>query len=232
MSDLEFDDAYYGVALNHYAGQFKGMQNSAGGVGIREALRVFAGDDQRTLLLTPKGFANKEGLMMTQKWLDRYILSGPLEVGLVGDFKVDEAITTAAATLGTLKARKASPKPGAPLALPKKATRTEVTADLQAGTSYSCVLWPVTTPDDPKHNAAMALATEALRDQLLAVVREAVGATYSPQTSIHRDIIQRNFAFVGMINTFDPESARKIHRRLCVGLASRSAKNGISAAGF
>jgi zinc protease len=231
LSDLEFDDDYYSVALSHYAGLFKNVQNSAGGVGMREALRVFAGDDQRALLLNPKGFANTDGLMMTGKWLRNYVLAGPLEVGLVGGFSADEAITAAADTLGTLKARKAAPKPGAPLALPKKTTRSEAMADLQSGTSFSCVLWPVTTPDDPKKNAALTLATEALRDQLLAVVREAVGATYSPETHIHRDSIQRDFAFVGMINTFDPESARK-YTEACVKLAARLAERGLSAAEF
>lgn len=231
LSDLEFDDDYYRVALSHYNSQHKGMMNSAGGIGMREALRVFAGDDQRALLSNARVFGNEDGLRMTEKWLRSHILAGPLEVGLIGDFTADEAIAAAAATIGTLKARKPAPKPGAPLTLPKKAARQEAMADLQAGTAFSCVLWPVTTPDDPKHNAALALATDALRDLLLRVIREAVGATYSPQTAIHRDIIQRDFAYVGMFSTFDPEGARK-YSEGSVKLAVRLAEKGLSEADF
>ena len=231
LSDLEFDDEYYRVALSYYAGMHKNTMNSAGGLGMREALRIFAGNDQRALLIHPRAFASEGNLVETQQWLKNHILSGPLEVGLVGDFSADEAITAAAATIGTLKVRKAPPKSGAPLALPKKASRQESLAEITASTAFSCVLWPVESPDDPKHNAALAFASAALQDHLMLIIREAMGATYAPQTRIHRDIIQRDFAFVGMINTFDPASARKF-TEAGVRLAALLAEKGLSAAEF
>jgi predicted Zn-dependent peptidase len=130
-----------------------------------------------------------------------------------------------------LKERKSPPKPGAPLALPKKASRQETVAEITASTAFSCVLWPVELPDDPKHNAALALASAVLRDHLLLIVRETMGATYSPQTRVHRDIIQRDFAYVGMINTFDPASARK-YTEGSVRLAARLAEKGLTVPDF
>ncbi len=231
LSDLDFDLEYYKVALSRYGGLFQSTMTSASGLGMREALRAFAGNDPRTLLLNPRSFANDDSFGETESWLRDHILNGPLEIGLVGDFTAEDAISAAAGTVGTLKRRKAPPKPGAPLALPKKASRQEATADIPASASFSVVLWPVTFPDDPKHNAALELASDLLRDRLLLVVREAVGATYSPTTQIHRDVVQRDFAFVSMINTFEPAIARR-YTEASVTLATRVAERGIGAAEF
>ena len=231
LSDLDFDLEYYKVALSRYGGVFQSTMTSAGGLGMREALRAFAGNDPRTLLLNPRSFANDDSFGETENWLRDHILNGPLEIGLVGDFVAEDAISAAAGTVGTLKRRKAPPKPGAPLALPKKPSRQEATADIPASASFSVVLWPVTFPDDPKHNAALELASDLLRDRLLVVVREAVGATYSPTTQIHRDGVQRDFAFVSMINTFEPAIARR-YTEASVVLATRVAERGIGAAEF
>ena len=231
LTDLDFDDEFYRVALSHYSGLFRGTVTSAGGLGLREALRTFAGDDPRTLLLSPQFYANDTSLSDAESWLRTHILDGPLEVGLVGDFTADDAVTRAAATLGTLKRRKPAPTPGAPLSMPKKSNRRETIADLPASTSFSVALWPVTLPDDPKHNAALALASDLLRDRLILVVREAIGASYSPTTLIHRDIVQRNFAYLAMINTFEPATARQ-YTDASVRLAARIAERSIGAEDF
>jgi zinc protease len=226
LSDHDYDDDYYRVALGNYGGMFQGMLNSAGGLAMRESLRVFSGDDRRTLLLNPRAFGNQDGLNETERWLRDHVLDGPLEVGLVGDFKTEAAIQNAAATIGTLRVREAAAKHGRPLTLPKKALRGESTEDIAASAAFSCALWPVTLPNDPRHNAALSLATDALQDQLLFVVREAVGATYSPQTRVHRDLIQPDFAYVSMVNTFDPASAQK-YTEGCIRMAARMAEKGI-----
>jgi zinc protease len=227
LSDLELDLEHYQVALSHYSGQYQRTMVNAGPLALREVLRVYTRDDSRVRLINPRAFATNDSLGEVESWLRDHMLNGPLEIGLVGDVTADEAVKEAAATVGTLKRRRSPPRPGDPLVAPKKATRQQATVDLPASTSMSCVLWPVSSPDEPRQSAALALAADALRDRLTAVLRETLGATYSPQVGLHRDTIQRDFAFAVAITTLDPERAQQFTEGT-IRLAARLAERGMT----
>lgn len=227
LSELDPDVDRYRVALTLYGSERRQMTINPAPLALREALRVFTGNDSRVLFNYPQRFGSQAAFDETERWLRAHLLDASLEIGLVGDFTADDAIKQAAATVGTLRRRQTPPKPGQPLALPTKASRGEGTAELAASTSLSCVLWPIALPDDPAHNAALALASDVLRDQLLRVLRESLGATYSPTTGLHRDLVQRDFAYASMINTFEPDQARKLTEG-SVRLAARLAEKGVT----
>jgi len=109
--------------------------------------------------------------------------------------------------------------------------RHDATADLPASVAVSCVFWPVQTPDDPHHDAALTLATDVLRDRLLVVLREALGLTYTPEARFHRDSVQRDFAFAAMVNTFDPPRALKFTEG-SIRLAAQLAQKGLNTEEF
>jgi hypothetical protein len=44
----------------------------------------------------------------------------------------------------------------------------------------------------------------------MIVLRDKLGATYHPAARIFRDSVQRNFAFVALINTFEPAHAQHL----------------------
>jgi zinc protease len=230
LSDLDLDLEHERAALSRYAGLHHSLHLSLGPFALSEAIYLYTGKDSR-VLLNPPEVVGRFPIDDTESWLRTHILRGPLEVGIVGDLPADDAVAAAAASVGTLKRRAAAPKPGAPLTAVTKASRHDATADLPASAALSCVFWPVTLPDDPKHNAALALATDVLRDRLLKVMRELIGATYSPDARIHRDAIQRDFAFAAMINTFDPPRAQQL-TEASIRLAAQIAQRGVSAEEF
>jgi len=231
LSDLDLDREHYQVALSRYAGQYQSNLVNAGPLALRAVTGVYARNDSRVRLSDPHVFANENGLFDVEKWLRQHILEGPLEIGLVGDVTADEAVKEAAATVGTLSRRRSLPSPGEPLDAPRKATRQQATVDLPASTAMSCVLWPVLSPDEPRQNAALSLAIDALRDRLMDVLRESLGATYSPAVHLQRDTIQRDFAFAAMITTLDPASATKFTEGN-IRLAARLAERGLTADQF
>jgi zinc protease len=227
LSDLDLDVEHYKVALSRYSGQYQSTMVNAGPLALREVIRAYARNDERVRLSNPRVFATEDSFGDVEKWLRNHMLNGPLEIGLVGDVTADEAVQEAAATVGTLKRRRSPPQPGAPLVAPKKASRLQATVDLPASTSMSCVLWPVSSPDEPRQNAALTLATDALRDRLLAALRDFLGATYSPEVTVHRDTIQRDFAFAVAIITLDPARAQQFTEGN-IRLAAHLAEQGVT----
>ena len=230
LADLDIDIEHEQVALSHYAGIRRSLHLTLGALALSEAIYLYTGNDSR-VLLNPPEIVGRFPLDETESWLKEHILRAPLEVGIAGDLTADNAVTAAAASLGTLKRRGTAPKPGAPLVAVTKASRHDATADLPASTTMSCVFWPVSLPDDPKHTAALTLATDVLRDRLLKVMREYIGATYSPDARVHRDAIQRDFAFAAMINTFDPPRAQQL-TEASIRLAAQIAQRGVTAEEF
>jgi predicted Zn-dependent peptidase len=89
------------------------------------------------------------------------------------------------------------------------------------------VLWPVSLPDEQRKNAALAIATDILRDRATLMLRETLGANYASDVRVFRDAVQRDFAFVGMVNTFEPARSRELNV-LSLAIAASLAKKGIS----
>jgi zinc protease len=227
LSDLDLDLEHYRVALSHYSSEYQSTLVNAGPLALREVIRAYARSDDRVRLSNPRVFASQDAMDQVESWLVDHILNGPLEIGVVGDVTADDTVKEAAATVGTLRRRRAPPKPGEPLVAPKKASRQQTTVDLPASTSLSCVLWPVSSPDEPRQNAALTLATDALRDHLLAALRDFLGATYSPEVTVHRDTIQRDFAFAVAIITLDPARAQQ-YTEGNIRLAAHLAERGVT----
>jgi zinc protease len=226
MSDLEVDVDHYKIALSYYNSLQRALITNSRPFALAEAVYFYTGKDDRVIMKPAQVLARLDP-SEAETWLRSHLLQGPLEIGIVGDLSADQAVSLAASTVGTLKKRRPTPKPGAPLRTPTKSSRVESTADVPASTSMSCALWPVSTPDDPRHNAALALAADVLRDRLLLVLREALGATYSPDVRIHRDAVQRDFAYAAVVNTFEPGNAIRLTEGT-VRLAARTAEKGVS----
>lgn len=230
LSDLAFDDEHHSVALSYYNGIQRSLLTNPGPFALSEAMYHYTGRDSRTISKPAQVFGRLDR-SEPESWLRTHILQGPLEIGIVGDFTADEAVTTAASTVGTLKKRRPLPKAGQPFRSPTKASKGESTVDIPASTSMSVALWPVRSPQNPRSEAALRLAGDIFRDRLILVLREALGATYSPDVRFHRDAVQRDFAFAAVVNTFDPANAIKWTEGT-VRLAARTAEKGVSTEEF
>ncbi len=114
---------------------------------------------------------------------------GPIEVTVVGDISVDQAIAGVAATFGALPERPpvwTTRAPADPVHFPA-ATATPVTR-VDTGRpdqAVAVVAWPTTDfYRDMKQSRAAMMAGEVLGNRILDQVRVAEGATYSPQTEV------------------------------------------------
>jgi zinc protease len=116
--------------------------------------------------------------------LSHALATGPLEVEIVGDVTVPQAIALTASTLGALPPRPPAPiQPGEdevrfPAPSPQPIVRRH---DGRADQAIGYIAWPI--PDlfsDPQRSRALTVATEVMDSRLIDQLRVAEGATYSP----------------------------------------------------
>jgi zinc protease len=116
--------------------------------------------------------------------LSHALATGPLEIEIVGDVTVPQAIALTASTLGALPPRPPAPiQPGAdevrfPAPSPQPIVRRH---DGRPDQAIGYIAWPI--PDlfsDPERSRALTVATEVMDSRLIDQLRVAEGATYSP----------------------------------------------------
>jgi zinc protease len=115
------------------------------------------------------------------------LAAGPIEITIVGDVTVDDAIKQVAATFGTLPDRPApASKTGAPAVFPSPDATPMVEADGgRPDQAMAVAAWPITDFFQNMHEArADILAGDVLEIRLLERLRNTEGATYSPSVSV------------------------------------------------
>ena len=126
------------------------------------------------------------------------LANGAIEIGLVGDFDEAAAIAAAAQTVGALPQR-AEPAT-APAAVP-----VAFTADRKPQTIYHegaadqgaiALSWPTTDNIDFKDSLTRDLLAAVMQLRLIDVVREELGATYTPNASSFDTSTYKGFGYL------------------------------------
>ena len=130
-------------------------------------------DAKQNAKLTPKAF---------RKLWEPLLKSGPVEVFIIGDFDVEQAIGSAAATFGAMAPRSVSPvrsddpKPFAPSAKP--IVRTHRGSVEQAA---AVLAWPTSGGQkEIFESRKLEILADIFSDRLFDQLREAEGASYTP----------------------------------------------------
>jgi zinc protease len=164
------------------------LEATPDGVFGRDAGALFSRDDPRF------GFPTRQDLLAAKpedlKTLLRDPMSrGRVDVTIVGDVTVDQAIALTAATFGAMPPR----PPQGEIAPSARQIRfpgptAEPVARIDTGRAdqaVAVVAWPVTDFfADMRRSRAVMLAGDILGNRLLDKVRMAQGATYSPETRV------------------------------------------------
>ena len=142
--------------------------------------------------------------------LTPHLADGEVEVVIVGDVTVDQAIAATAATFGALPAR--------PTAAPVRdsARRVEfpkgrgeplvLTHKGRADQAVGYIAWPTTDYwADPQRARETAVMSEVLNLRLLDELREAQGATYSPNVGVNHSMVWSGWGYVAASVEVPPE---------------------------
>ncbi|HET9427999.1 MAG TPA: insulinase family protein [Allosphingosinicella sp.] len=158
------------------------LETSPGGVFGRDSASLLRSGDRRWA--TP---SREEMAAMTvadlRELLDAPIDSGPLELIIVGDVEVDEAIRQAAVTFGALPARTPVSLTVAPIPFPSGQTAS-LTHGGRSDQGLGFVAWPTTDfYTDQRRARALTLLGQVVQLRLNEEIREQQGAGYSPRSA-------------------------------------------------
>ena len=137
------------------------------------------------------------------------LANGPIEITMVGDITVDQAVKSVAATFGALPARSGAPMPQpkmgdlkfpAPNAEPVKLTHNG-----RADQSVAFIGWPTTDAFADSESAARRLVTDIIQTRLMEQLREKDGATYSPQATAQASLTFPGFGYIAAISELPPQ---------------------------
>ncbi len=160
-------------------------------------------------------------------WVDPAVLSEGLEVSLVGDFDLQRVRELAREYLAPLAKREKSEAVAAQIHFPAGET-LRLTAPSSIDKAMLVVAWPTADFWDIERTRRLYLLTEVFSDRLRKVIREKLGATYSPQVFNHPS---RSYPGYGVLRAeliVAPDQIEKLSREV-VQVASDLWKSGVSA---
>jgi zinc protease len=160
------------------------LASTPGGVFGRDAGILLHGGDRRWATPTREQMA-AASVVEARAVLDRPLAGAPIEVVMVGDVDVDEAIRQTAATFGALPPRAAAAAPAARIRFPAgTAEPIRLTHRGRADQGLAYIAWPTAGFfDDTRQARTLTLLSSVFQLRLLQKVREEQGTTYSPQAS-------------------------------------------------
>ncbi|QYM79964.1 insulinase family protein [Horticoccus luteus] len=193
------------------------------------ALRVISADDSR-LALPPYSDTMNRTFEQLLGWLEPALSNGPVEIGLTGDFDVEQTIKQAARTLGTLPARPVR-NPLArgtyqPVTFSTKPGRWQTYSDTAIPRAIVRAQWPVRGCSDIHTRRQLEILGSVVGDLVRREIREKRGATYDPSAEVWNGSTDRDDGYLILTLSADPALASAISKdiaRLGGELAARGA---------
>ena len=200
-----------------------------GGVAAQIVPRILHSGDTRFGLASEEELLNRnfaELKAVTQRAFDE----GAIEIGIVGDIDEQTAIDVVARTFGALPTRLAEPLEFAEarqVAFPEDRTEVTLTHAGLADKALAMVYWPTDSRADQKTNSTQSLLRSVMRLKLTEILREELGATYSPGANSERSFVFPGFGFVSATSAVEPQDIDRVMAAIDA-IASDMATGGIT----
>jgi len=200
MTDPGVRPAPFQLLKSAYAQQLEQARATPGGAFAVDGGAVLSSGDARDALPRPEaleGWTNDQ----LKAELARSLSTGPINVTLVGDVTVEDAIASVASTFGALPPRgpDAQPLAGsdqkrfpAPTAEPIELTHTG-----PAEQALALVAWPTTDAvDDRTESRQLSILSQVLRLRVLEEIREKQALAYSPGVGAQSSDVFPGYGFM------------------------------------
>lgn len=162
-----------------------------------------------------------------RSWVTPAIAAGTLEVSLVGDFDLQQGRELAKAYLASLPKREQGEATVDRLHFPAGKT-LRLTAPSSIDKAMLVVAWPTADFWDIERTRRLYLLTEVYSDRLRKVIREKLGATYSPQVSNHPSRVYPGYGVLRAQLIVAPAQIDTLSREV-VEVATDLWKSGVTA---
>jgi zinc protease len=206
------------------------LEQSVSGVSARKISPFLAGGDPR-LGCPPWKMVQGYSIATIGDWLRPIFETGAMEVALVGDFDVDQAIAEVARTFGALPARSHKANLSNRLVLqfpvpPQTKTYTYSTGEKNRPVTIA-LFWPVNEPITLTENLRLQMLGLILKDRLRSQIRVGKGETYSPTAAFSFSETYPGYADLHCLIDVRPERVRELGAEICT-LALNLGKQGVT----
>ncbi|HEY4942355.1 MAG TPA: insulinase family protein [Rhizomicrobium sp.] len=200
------------------AGNYAETEASPAGILSRELYGVLHGGDTRwrapTLPEITAATVDGEKALLAPA-----LNSGPLDITMVGDVPVDQAIASVAATFGALP-RRADPGPPVagdehfPHGTPQPVVLTHHGAANQA---VAAIAWPTAGFfHDMKLQRTLRVMSEIFAQRLLDELRTREGITYTPGAATYSSLVSPDYGFVYALAQVPPDKIANFYAEVAV----------------
>ncbi|MHA6317618.1 M16 family metallopeptidase [Altererythrobacter sp. CAU 1778] len=186
---------------------------------------VLSGGDARLGVADPLSLANLS-LADLRRAIEPQLTEGSVALGLVGDFDEDAAIEAVAATLGALPARPERVEVGEPpraVSFTKGAGPIMLTHAGQDDQGVLSLSWPTDDGHDLSDDLARDILARVLNLRMTEILREELGAAYSPQAFSFSTTTYDGFGHITALVTTpaqDMDRTAEIIEEIAAGLTS------------
>ncbi len=196
-------DSLWQNAIPSFASQLDAVPQAVAGTVLP---RVLASGDPRFGIasaadLKNRNMAEAKAAMLTG------LKSGAIEIAIVGDFDEKMAIDAIAESFGALPKRaKTTPPPAEAISVKFPSSTAPISLYHKGNSDQGMVTiqWPTTDDNNHKLDTTLVLLSQILELQLLDVVREKLGATYSPNAGSTTSDVYPGYGYMQIAAVAEP----------------------------
>jgi zinc protease len=195
-------DSLWQNAIPSFASQLDAVPQAVAGTLLP---RVLASGDARFGIADVADLKNRN-MTEAKAAMSGDLKSGPIEIAIVGDFDEKMAIDAIAASFGALPKRANSAATSGARSVKFPSSRAPMTLYHKGNADQGMVTvqWPTTDDSDHKSDITRTLLAQVLKLQLLDVVREKLGATYSPNAGSTSSDVYPGYGFMQIAAVAEP----------------------------
>ena len=210
LVDPAFRDEALSLATERYRQQYQQYIRSVDGMARIHAKKFFSGGDPRFGLPNDDQFASLT-LNDVKSWITPYLKEAPLELSIVGDFDVDQALRLASRYLGSLPKRHLE-KTSHAFRHPMFPAGQSTTLSVDTAIPKSLIMAAYKTDDfwNIKRTRRLSILGDVFSDRLREQVREKLGAAYSPAAFNHPSRAYAGYGVFQAMVHVNPSDAQKI----------------------
>jgi len=181
LVDPGFRETAFNLALERYRQTHEALSQTIEGAIRLSANRFLAGGDSR-FGLPPYDAVSRLTLGDVKTWLREGIDNAPLELSIVGDFEVADAVALASVYFGSMPPRRLAvpERPAGPIAFPKGRT-LEVPVQTRIDKGLVQVAYPTDDIWDIEKTRRLSILSAVFSDRMREIIREKLGASYNQE---------------------------------------------------
>ncbi len=227
LNDPGYRKDAYELVMARYDQMYRKLTRTIEGAMTLQGEQFLAGGDSR-FGMPPYDTFRTLTLEDVKEWTRKPISEAPLELSIVGDFDVEEVTELATRYFGSMKARTGTaetPRAQKPHVPKGEALSLDVNTKIPKGMVR--VVYPTDDMWDIQRTRRLSTLASVFSDRLREVVREKLGATYSPYAYNNPSRAYPDYGLFQAVISVNPDEADRVVTAV-KEISADLAKNGVT----